>query len=58
MVKNSNNPEQVINTAVASNPQLKQLMDTVSAFNNPKDAFFKLAQEQGKDPNSILNLLR
>ena len=58
MVKGSNNPQQLINSAMASNPQMKQLMDAVSAFKNPQETFYRQAQEQGVDPNSILNLLR
>ena len=58
MVKGSNNPQQIINSAIASNPQMKQLMDMVSTIKNPQEAFYRQAQEQGVDPNSILNLLK
>ena len=58
MVKGSNNPQQIISNVIASNPQMKQLMDMASAFSNPQEAFYQKAREQGVDPNSILNLLK
>ena len=40
-------------------PQYKQVMDYVNANGgNPKDAFYKLADEMGVNPNDILNSLK
>ena len=47
--------QQMMNT----NPQMKQAMDYIQANGgNPKDAFYKLAEEKGVDPETILNSLR
>ena len=43
---------------VNSNPQFKQLMDTINSIGDPKKAFYALAQKQGVDPNTILSLLK
>lgn len=44
---------------VQSNPNMKQAIDYVNANGgNPKDAFYKLAQERGINPDSILNSLK
>ena len=58
LIKNSNNPQQVMQTMINQNPQLKQLIDTVNSFGDPQKAFYALAQKQGVDPNSILSLLK
>jgi hypothetical protein len=58
LIKNSNNPKQVMQTMINQNPQLKQLIDTVNSLGDPQKAFYALAQKQGVDPNSILSLLK
>ena len=57
-MKNSNNPEQIFNEALNKNPEFKKLMSTINALGDPKTAFYELAKKQGKDPNSILSLLK
>ena len=58
-VQMARNPQMAINQMAQSNPQMKQAIDYVNANGgNAKDAFYKLAQEKGVDPNSILNQLR
>lgn len=58
-VQMARNPQMAIQTMAQSNPQMKQAIDYVNANGgNAKDAFYKLAQEKGVDPNSILNQLR
>ena len=58
LLKNSDNPQEIFNQAMMSNPQLKKLNDAISALGDPKTAFYTLAQKQGVDPNSVLNLLK
>ena len=58
VMKNSNNPQQILNEAVNRNPEFKKLMDTVNSLGDPKKAFYELAQKKGVDPNSILGLLK
>lgn len=42
-----------------NNPGMKQALDYVNANGgNPKEAFYKLAQEKGVDPQAILNSLK
>ena len=58
-VQMARNPQMAINQMAQNNPQMKQAIDYVNANGgNAKDAFYKLAQEKGVDPNSILNQLR
>ena len=42
-----------------NNPGMKQAIDYVNANGgDPKEAFYKLAQEKGVDPQTILNSLK
>lgn len=55
-LKGINNPQQLINQALQNNPQLKQIVELSN--NDPKTAFYKLAEQKGIDPDYILNMLR
>ena len=49
------NPQAMLNQAMMNNPQMKQVMDYVSANGgDAKAAFYKLAGEMGVDPEEIL----
>ena len=59
MVRSANNPQAMINQLMQTNPQMKQVMDVVRASgNDPKKAFYALAQQKGINPDDILNLLK
>lgn len=59
MVQMSRNPQMMLQQMMNTNPQMKQAMDYIQANGgNPKDAFYKLAEEKGVDPETILNSLR
>ena len=59
MVKGMSNPSQAINTLMEQNPQLKEVMSMVqNSKMSPKDLFYKMAKEQGVDPETILSQLR
>ena len=59
MVRSANNPQAMINQLMQTNPQMKQVMDVVKASgNDPKKAFYALAQQKGINPDEILNQLR
>lgn len=58
-VRNSNNPNMVMNKLIQSNPRLKQVYDMVQQNGgNGKQIFFQLAQQKGIDPNTILSKLQ
>lgn len=58
-VQMAQNPQTALMQMVQNNPQMKQVVEYVNANGgNPKDAFYKLAQERGIDPDSILNSLK
>ena len=58
MVKNSKNPQDVMQQLVNSNPQFKQLMDVINSSGDPQKLFYAMAQKQGVDPNEIFGLLK
>ena len=59
MLKSAKNPELFMQNMISQNPQMKQAMDYVNANGgNAKEAFYKLAQENGIDPEQILNMLK
>lgn len=58
MVKMSRNPQMMVQTLMKTNPAMKQAVDYIQANGgDPKEAFYKLAEEKGVDPDSILNSL-
>ena len=58
-VRSAGNPQAMLQQMAASNPQLRQAMDYVQQCGgDPKQAFYKLAQQRGIDPNEILNMLK
>ena len=56
MLKNSPNPQALLNNLLAQNPQVTGLINQYGG--NPKTAFYALAQQKGIDPNSILDMLK
>lgn len=53
------NPNAFMQNLIAQNPQLKNVMDYVNANGgNPKDAFYKMAEEKGVNPDEILSQLQ
>ena len=58
-VRNMGNPQMMLNQMMAQNPQMKNVMDYIRQNgNDPKQAFYKMAQEKGVDPNEILRQLK
>ena len=59
MLKNSKNPQALLQTMAKQNPQVRQIMELVNQNGgNPKQAFYNLAKQRGVDPESILSQLR
>ena len=56
MLKNSPNPQALLNNLLAQNPQVTGLINQYGG--DPKTAFYALAQQKGIDPNTILNMLK
>lgn len=57
-MKNSSNQQQAFNQLVSQNPELAEIMKTINTIGDPKTAFYKLAEQKGADPNSIINMLK
>ena len=59
MLSGNNNSQAMLQMLAAQNPQLRQVLDYVQqSGGDPKEAFYKLAQEKGVDPNQIINMLK
>lgn len=59
MVRGSNNPQALMQSLAMQNPQMKQVMDYVQqSGGDPKQAFYKMAQEKGVNPEDVLNMLK
>lgn len=44
---------------IQSNPQMQNIYSMIQNSNqSPKELFYKLAEEKGIDPNTILNMLK
>ena len=54
-IKTATNPKQ----ALMQNPQMQQVMQLVQqSGGDPKTAFYKLAEQKGVDPQSVLDALK
>lgn len=59
LMKNASNPQAMLQSLVNKNPEMKSVMNLVQqSGGDPKTAFYKLAQEKGVDPNTILQMLK
>lgn len=59
IIKASQNPQAMLNQMINSNPQMKQVMEFINkSGGDPKKAFYTLAQQNGVDPQQILNMLQ
>lgn len=57
-IRNASNPQMMFQQMVSQNPKLQQVMKYVQdSGGDAKSAFYKMANEQGIDPNTILNQL-
>lgn len=56
MIKNSPNPQVLLNNLLAQNPKVAGLINQYGG--DPKTAFYALAQQRGIDPNTILEMLK
>ena len=58
MVMGTQNQNAMVQQLAQSNPQLRQTLDFINQNGgNAKELFYKMAQQKGKDPNTILNQL-
>lgn len=58
-IKNAQNPSTMLQSMITTNPQIRQVMEYVkSQGGNAEQAFYNLAQQQGVDPQSILDQLK
>ena len=59
MLKNANNPQEILRSLASRNPQVQQVMSLVEqSGGNAKEAFYKTAAQRGVNPEEILNLLK
>lgn len=58
MVKNSPNPNAMIQYVLASNPEFKDVVNFIRSNGSPRSAFYALAKQKGADPNEIINMLK
>ena len=59
LLKNAGNPQAMLSQMMANNPQYAQVQELVKASGgDAKAAFYKLAQERGVDPNTIIDALK
>lgn len=59
MVRSAGNPQAMLQSMLQNNPQMRQVMDIVNqSGGDPKAAFYKMAEEQGVDPEQVLSMLR
>ena len=59
MLKNANDPEAMMRSLVMQNPKMQQTLNEINRSGmSAKDLFYKSAEQNGVDPNEILNMLK
>lgn len=59
MLRGASNPQMLLQNMMKNNPQYKQVMDFISQNGgNPKEAFYKMAEQKGVNPDEILKMLQ
>ena len=57
-VRKSDNPMAILSSLAMTNPKLKEVMNYAQSVGDPKQAFYKMAEAKGVDPETILSRLR
>ena len=58
-IKSVGNPQMMLQQMMSKNPNIKNAMDYIQQNGgDAKTAFYKMAEEMGVDPNSVLNGLK
>lgn len=59
LMRNSGNPQQLLNSMAQQNPQMKQVMEIVRQNNgNFEQTFRSMAAQRGVDPDAFLQALQ
>ena len=59
VIKGAKNPQAMLSQMMQNNPNYKQVMSYIQQNGgDPKTAFYKMAEEKGIDPNTILSQLQ
>lgn len=59
MMESCGNPVAMLQSMIATNPQMASVMNFVSRYNgDAKAAFYDLAKQKGVDPNVIIDILK
>lgn len=57
--KNANDPQAMLYSMIKQNPQMKSAINLIQqSGGDPKTVFYKLAEQQGVDPEEVLNALK
>ena len=59
MIRQSGNPQAMLQQMMQNNPQYQQVMQLVNqAGGDPKQAFYQMANQMGVNPDEIISMLR
>ena len=58
LIRNSNNPQYVLQQIFNQNPQFNQIQSVINQYGNTKDAFYAVANQLGINPDQILSALQ
>ena len=53
-----NNPQQIIQNAIAQNPQLQQAFSQINSSGNIKSLVLQIAQQRGIDVNQMIKFVQ
>lgn len=59
MVRNAQNPQAMLAQMMQGNPQMQQINQLINnTGGDPRKAFYALAEQNGIDPEQIINMLK
>ena len=59
LVKSSGNPQAMLNQIIQSNPNMKQIATIIQQYGGDANkAFYAIAEQNGINPQEIINLLK
>ena len=58
-MQNASNPQQMLNSIISQNPQMRSVQELIDKHNgDARAAFYELAKERGVDPEVIIDALK
>ena len=58
MMRGAKNPQTLLREYARTNQNVREVMEYMDKYADPKTAFYQMASAKGVDPNAILSMIR